>query len=138
MAAPALCVHIPFSHCPDHAIQWHSLPLQFIRHSCGFIGSQEPAWRHSGQVCRKAGLLLAEGSFTFIVLLIKIITDERFLYLKLVPSLFKKESFLLLLIYFSSSFNFLRTPHSGVYNFIIRNIIMRFAIEVPISNRRSQ
>jgi hypothetical protein len=42
MATPALCVHIPFSHCPEHAIQWHSLPLPFMLHSCGFVGSQEP------------------------------------------------------------------------------------------------
>ena len=21
--SPALCVHIPYSHCPEHAIQWH-------------------------------------------------------------------------------------------------------------------
>ena len=64
MAAPALCVHIPFSHCPEHAIQWHSLPLPFILHSCGFAGSLMATVL---KAFNTALLLLAEGSFTVII-----------------------------------------------------------------------
>jgi len=59
--SPALCVHIPFSHCPEHAIQSHSLPLPIILHSCGFAGSLMATVL---KAFNTALLFLAEGSFT--------------------------------------------------------------------------
>lgn len=59
--SPALCVHIPFSHCPEHAIQWHSLPLPFVPHSFGIAGSLMATVL---KAFNTALLLLAEGSFT--------------------------------------------------------------------------
>jgi len=59
--SPALCVHIPFSHFYEHAIQWHSQPHPIVPYSCGFDGS------HTATVLKAfntALLLLAEGSFT--------------------------------------------------------------------------
>jgi len=61
MAAPALCVHIPFSHCPEHAIQWHSPTHPIVPHSCVFAGSLIATVL---KAFNTAWLLLAEGSFT--------------------------------------------------------------------------
>lgn len=61
MAAPPLCVHIPFSHCPEHAIQWHSPPHPIVPHSCGFVGSLLATVL---KAFNTALLLLAEGTFT--------------------------------------------------------------------------
>ena len=52
MTTPALCVHIPCSHCPVRPSRWHSQPRPFVPLSRGLTArSALQCWKPSTRLC---------------------------------------------------------------------------------------